>query len=270
MTVLLNPYKAGSAGCRQLRNALKNLGVKTFILTKTPQSTKQLIVNWGNSEFKYPINAYPFIVNTPFSTGLMTNKRRFFKTVGHSTMVPQWTTDPLEAFKWEAKLLARHTLEGSGGAGIEIWEPEFEKSGLTFPGNAPLYTRYENKTHEFRVHLGRSYYGQEFTPFLVQRKIFRKTPERPVPPAGWEVRNHKNGFIFVQQSDFPTPTLVVETAKEFMSEYFQQMHFCALDVIYHEKKKTAFVLEGNTAPGLEGNTIQVYANYIKSLHEELT
>lgn len=266
--MLINPYKRGSRGARALKAALKHAGVKANITCNKPHNEKAIVINWGNSEFDYPVSAHPFILNTPFSVGNMTNKRRFFRQVGHTEMVPRWTTDPLEAFNWNTKLMGRMTLEGSGGAGIVIWDPE-KHGDDKFPKSAPLYTKYENKTHEFRIHLARSFYGQHFEPILIQRKIFRKSVGREKPP-NWEIRNHGNGFVYVRESGYPTPDIVLATAHSFLDTFFPQIHFVALDVIYNEKHNRAFVLEGNTAPGLEGNTIQLYAEYFQKIQQELT
>lgn len=268
--MIISPYKHGSRGAKALQASIRNRGVKCFVLQKQPRDPKAIIINWGRSDFEWPTNGYPFIINTPGVVADMTNKRRFFKRVGHSKYVPEWTTDPQEAFNWNCKVMARMTLEGSGGKGIVVWDPEVEgKQDVPFPNNAPLYTKYENKTHEFRIHLGRAFYGDEFAPFLIQRKIFQKSENRLVP-TNWEVRNHANGFVFVRDSGYPTPRLVIDTARNFMGEHFPQIHFVALDVIFHEKRNACFVLEGNTAPGLEGQTVQSYTEYFKLLQEELT
>lgn len=268
--MIINPYKHGSRGAKALQAALKLQGEKAVVIQKQPRDPKAIVINWGNSEFNYSVSAHPFIINTPYSVGEMTNKRKFFRHVGHTAFVPKWTTDPLEAFKWNEKVMARTVLEGSGGKGIIVWDPAEEGvAGITFPDHAPLYTKYENKTHEFRIHLGRSFYGNEFAPFLIQRKIFQKSDARPAP-TDWNIRNHANGFVYVRESGFPCPRSVVDTAKSFMDEHFATLHFVALDVIYHEKSGKTFVLEGNTAPGLEGNTIQSYAEYFKMIKQELT
>jgi len=266
--MIINPYKHGSRGAKALQGALKSVGVPVWVFQRIPNDPKSIIINWGNSEFDYSVRDFPLIVNSPYVVGVLTNKRKFFKEVGHTDLVPKWTTDPLEAFKWNTKVMARMTLEGSGGKGIVVYDPEIHQD-TNFPKSAPLYTKYENKTHEFRVHIARTFYGREFAPILVQRKIFRKSVGME-KPKNWDVRNHSNGFIYVRESGFPTPSVVIETAKCFMTEFFPQLHFVALDIIYHEKTNRAFVLEGNTAPGLEGNTVQCYAEYFKSIQQELT
>jgi len=257
--IFINPYKKGSSGARSLRSALVAKGHRTLIGQKAPLSQRALVINWGNSEFTFDPLPYKNIVNLPPLVGVMTNKLRFFRHVGHSRMVPEWSTEAPEACKWGGRVVVRHKLEGSGGAGIEIVE-----DGNPLP-KAPLYVKYENKTHEFRIHMARGLHpGDPFNPILVQRKIFQKRPDME-KPKDWAVRNHDNGFIFVRESDYPTPEAVLSLATNFMNEHFSRLHFAALDIVWHDKRKQGFVLEGNTAPGLEGNTIEVYSNYFSGL-----
>jgi hypothetical protein len=53
-----------------------------------------------------------------------------------------------------------------------------------------------------------------------------------------------------------------------MAKHFAEMHFVALDVLYHQPSDTPVICEGNTAPGLENNTVDVYAQYFLGLNEE--
>jgi hypothetical protein len=263
--IILNPYKKASKGARALKLELMKLGHTCFIGSKQPKSKKTLLVSWGNSEFDFDPGFHK-VVNRPQYLKTLTNKLHFFRKVGHEEYVPTWTTDAFEAAKWGCKLLVRHRLEASGGIGITVIDEEQIKSGVAIPA-APLYVKYENKTHEFRVHMARPFRGGAFTPLLVQRKIFQKKhPEDQ--PKDWNIRNHANGFVYVRESGYPCPEKVLSVAKELMEKHFSDLHFAALDIIFHEKRNTAFVLEGNTAPGLEGNTVSVYADYISALSKE--
>jgi hypothetical protein len=223
-----------------------------------------LIVNWGNSEFEYPQYGLT-IVNDPQWVGKMTNKVRFFETVGHDRCVLVWTRDYDTAKSWGTRVFARTKIEASGGAGIEIYDPEDPTFSLP---KAPLYTQYVPKTHEYRLHMARSLTGSGFTLMLAQRKVFVKTDQRPAP-LDWKVRSHDNGFIFQRQPDLErVPSEVINAAVKVMEEHFSGLHFAALDVMYHDKRKQAWVIEGNTAPGLENNTVSVYADYFTSLDKE--
>ena len=58
------------------------------------------------------------------------------------------------------------------------------------------------------------------------------------------------------------PEGIVEQAKRSVIE--AGLDFGAVDVIYNVHHKKAYVLEVNTAPGLEGTTLEVYARAISN------
>jgi hypothetical protein len=221
-------------------------------------------VNWGNSRFNYGGTEF-CIVNDPVFVSMMSNKLKFFTNCGHDKAVLIWTQDRQEALDWKTKVFARTKLEGSGGAGIVVFDPEDTAALLP---QAPLYTQYVPKTHEYRLHMARSLRGNGFTVMLAQRKVFVKTDERPAP-LDWKVRSHDNGFIFQAQPDLEKlPPSVIDVATRVMSVHFRDLHFAALDVMYHDKRQQAWVIEGNTAPGLENNTVSIYADYFAALEKE--
>lgn len=261
MTIFINSYNRGSRGAKALKGALVEAGIKTILTDRRPNFNTPLVVFWGNSTPEFMTGGLRRIVNNPQDLPYLTNKLRFFNAVGHTDMVPEWSTNGEEAMGWQAKVMCRHRLEASGGAGIEVWEPDQNRP---IP-RAPLYTRYQKKTHEFRIHMARSLRGVDFNPILTQAKVFQKKAEGDVPKS-WEVRNHDNGFVFVQ--NVPPPAEVIDLSRRFMTEHFPGLHFAALDVIWHQPSKRGHVLEGNTAPGLEGNTIAVYRDYLQRLHRE--
>jgi hypothetical protein len=266
--VIINPYKLGSRGAKALRNKLRERNVKCYTLKKEPKGPHSLVVNWGASSIDYPITNRT-IVNHPKFVGQLSNKLRFFEATKGSEDVLEWTRDRDTAKAWNSKVFARTKIEGSGGEGIIIFDPEGGDG--TDLVQAPLYTRYVPKTHEYRLHLARTLTGKGFTVMLVQRKVFVKTPERPAP-ADWKVRSHANGFIF---QAYPSETVedrvpkgVINAAIRVMDGYFPELHFAALDVMYHDKRNQAWVIEGNTAPGLENDTINIYADYFAALEKE--
>ena len=262
--MIINPYKHGSRGAKALREALRAKGVQCWTLQRPPNTTKSLIVNWGNSEFDYETQGRT-IVNPPGETYFMSNKIKFFESCGQAPDVLEWTRNRETALGWGTKVFARTKVEASGGEGIIVYDPEAAGEGLP---NAPLYTRYVPKTHEYRLHMARGLRGEGFQLMLVQRKVFVPTPERPAP-LDWKVRNHANGFIFQSQPDLEKiPRPVILAAARVMTDHFPKLHFAALDVMYHDTRNRAYVIEGNTAPGLENATVGVYADYFQALDKE--
>ncbi len=90
----------------------------------------------------------------------------------------------------------------------------------------------------------------------------RKARKKDIPDeeVNWQVRNHKNGFIF-QHENFELPEECVVKAKEAVE--LCGLDFGAVDIIWNDKQQRAYVLEVNTAPGLEGKTLEAYAKAFK-------
>ena len=146
-------------------------------------------------------------------------------------------------------VVCRTVLAGHSGDGIVIARTRGELAA------ASLYVKYVKKQDEYRVHVGR---GAEPVVIAVQRKARRLGHENP----NWEVRNHDNGFVYARDG-FVAPTAVIDAAKEAFT--VSGLDFGAVDVIYNHQQARAYVLEINTAPGLEGQTVADYVVFFKSL-----
>lgn len=178
------------------------------------------------------------------------NKIKTFAAIGH-LCVPH-TTDMEEAKGWEGPVVVRHTVTGNSGQGIEIVDDP-----LDIP-EAPLYTKYIKKASEWRVHV---FQGKAID---VTRKI--RDPERT--PTNWQVRNHDNGFIFARESGEPPCTSIITHAIEAVAGL--GLDFGAVDVIWNQHQERAYVLEVNTAPGLEGETtLKAYTEAINNAMSHL-
>ena len=245
--MILHSYNRG-AGIKALKGALEVLGERMLILDREPKGSKPFIVCWGSAPLEYPRRQSMTILNPPEATGVFSNKLRCFEHIGHLPCIPEWTTDPDQTIEWPLTVI-RHVLTGSGGKGIELVE---QFKGVP---KAPLYTRYQKKASEFRVHVFRL--GQKIELRCVQKKVKKDGAEN----RDFKIRNLKNGFVF-QRHDFEVPPCVEELASTFFAEYCEGLDFIALDVIYSKAEDRAWVLEGNTAPGLVGETVDVYANFL--------
>lgn len=265
--MIIHPYKLGSRSAKRLKECINQSSTHSRIATilkRQPRGKKCLIINWGGSAIEYP-EGNNWIINSPKDVVNMSDKVLFFNKVGHDKSFLEWTSDRDQAQQWasKGKVFVRHLTRGSGGRGIDVWSPE---RGEAVP-SAPLYTRHQPKTHEYRVHMARSLTGGSFEPILVQRKVF--IPQEGQQPKSWDVRSHDNGFIFQAYPDFTkVPGSVLDVCRKALSQHFPEMHFVALDVLYHAPSDTPVICEGNTAPGLENNTVDVYAEYFLGLNEE--
>ena len=93
-----------------------------------------------------------------------------------------------------------------------------------------LYVKYIKKKAEYRIHV--------FNGKIIDIQQKRKRHE--AIEINFQIRSHNNGWVL-------------------------GLDFGAVDIIWNEKQQQGYVLEVNTAPGLEGETIINYANAIEEL-----
>lgn len=244
--MIIHPYRPGSHGVRELKQQLLARGVNVLVTQRPPRREGTWIVYWGKGD---QMVGRVKVLNPPDKTILFVNKKVFFEQAA-GTHVPPTTTDPSIAREW-GTIVARATLNGTNGDGITI-----HQKGDELPV-VPLYVEYKKKEAEYRVHVFRGKDGAYFVGHH-QRKVARD----PSAVQNWKVRNHDNGF-FYQQHGYELPPVVSQAALELIETRFSGIDFVALDIIYNRRADTAWVLEGNTAPGLEGHTAEVYADFIK-------
>ena len=249
--VAIYPYKMGSKSALFLSQVLNSPQIK-HKGSKFVGSSLKKVINWGASDLPPQVLRCK-VINPVEAVKTAGNKVRFFKTISEKdpkvSLVP-WTTDRNVAVKWQQEgftVVVRNSLTGHSGHGILIVE---KNTGQEIP-TAPLYTKYIPKDMEFRVHIVA---GKVVD---VQRKI--RDPDRE--PTNWKIRSHDNGFIYVREG-FQVPNCVTEQATAAFNA--SGLHFGAFDLIY-TKNGRAYVLEANCAPGLQGKTIEVYAEALQEL-----
>jgi glutathione synthase/RimK-type ligase-like ATP-grasp enzyme len=231
-----------SKSARALARALKGRRVRE--LSKVGHG--DIVINWGNSQ----CNFEPTVLNWGHFVGMFANKRiAFDKFKAAGVPIPNYATTK-EGVTWKGDTVVRHKLTGHSGEGIEM-----VRAGDELP-DAHLYVEYIKKEQEYRVHVGRL--GTDTVIIAVQRKARRK--DIPDEQVNWQVRNHKNGFIFAREG-FTVPDGVLGVCKSALLA--SGLDFGAVDVIYNAKEGKAYVLEINTAPGLEGQTIEDYAAFFR-------
>lgn len=240
------PYKQGSHGAHELA---RQLGIRVLRVKGGSYKSKSgdIIINWGSSRIADKC-LKARILNDPKYVVLNANKLSCFKLWDKAKDKPNtvlWTTDKKIAASWKSDVVCRTILNGHSGAGIVI-----VKKGDTIP-DAPLYTKYLNKSEEYRVHVVGGLVSD------VQRKI--RDPDKE--PKNWQVRSHDNGFIFVRGGISPSELVLSETKKAFIAS---GLNFGAFDVII-DKDKKAYILEVNCSPGLEGATGVNYARAFKRM-----
>lgn len=272
--LVFQSYSLASAGMSQLLSKIRNRipeEKKTLLVKNTGSKyvpkDGDIGVCWGNtSGFDDPFKGRVPTLNHRSNVVTVCNKGRFFAKIRDSSgsadapRTPESTTSRSVVASWLSSghtAFARLVLSGNSGEGIvDISTPE--QLGSVPEGT--LFTKYVPKKLEFRVHI-----GPDGEPFAIQRKAF-SNPTQVGIEANWRIRNYQNGFIFERGFDnrLLHNDVVVQSQKAIK---FFGLDFGAVDVVFNAKREEAYVLEINTAPGLEGTTVDDYANMFLKLYE---
>lgn len=254
--IFIAPYKMGSKSAKQLANTFGAKRIKTEGSSYKVKPS-HVVLNWGRGE-DFTDNISSVAINPPSAIAMVSNKLKFFlkmKEEGLEEIIPPFTDSLEQAIVWKEKadaVVERHKLQGHSGEGIRIVEGDMAVQV------APLYTKYLKKKDEYRIHCARV--GNDLKIFDIQRKARRKdTPDEEV---NWQVRNHENGFIYARDG-FEAPKSVLDVAAAIFSK--TGLDFGAVDIIYNESQDRAYALEVNTAPGLEGTTLDNYVNVLSEI-----
>lgn len=237
-----------SEGAKALAKALDVKRIK-HENSKYKAGPGKVVINWGDSQLPKNLQASE-VLNSPHVLGAMTNKLKFFQLMADTDVrIPEFTTDRQIAGAWLDQpgviVVERHKLSGHSAEGLRIVE------NLLDITNAPLYTKYVPKKDEFRVH----FFKGEIIDTQQKKKRLDFEGE-----ANFKVRNHANGFIYAR-NEIEVPEDVLVQARRTIAAC--GLDFGAIDIIYNQKNREAYVLEVNTAPGLAGETVEVYANAIQ-------
>jgi len=117
---------------------------------------------------------------------------------------------------------------------------------------APLYTKYLGRRKEYRVHV----WGGAV--IKTQRKAL--PINRDQSQDNWQVRTHPNGWIYIRQDDEEQLSAVAIQAVAALGLDFGAVDICTKG---RGDSRQVYVLEVNTAPGLEGQTLTAYTNAIR-------
>jgi glutathione synthase/RimK-type ligase-like ATP-grasp enzyme len=244
MTIKIYSHNYG-AGSRNLAEAM---GVKILLKegSRWRPRPRDKVINWGAT--RLPQHLFDAeVINHPDLVASVVDKRNFFLQCDGTQPfnVPRYWTSRDAAEQWLREnpgrtLVARTILRGHEGAGIVLID------SLDQMVNAPLYTEYVKKKAEYRVHVVN---GVAID--AVQKKKLREYDGA----RDTRIRNTLNGYVFAR-TGVVVPQCVLDNAVAAVT--FYGLHFGAVDVIYNEHQDKAYVLEINTAPGIEGTTVQKY------------
>lgn len=233
-----------SNGVTALKEELEQRGHDSKLLRNENSSFRprqgDVILNWGNRG-EYGLNC---------DTSRATNKTLCLEALQRASVpCPDFTTDQQQAAVWldeDSSVVCRTLTRASSGRGLVIADSEEQLV------NAPLYTRYIKKREEYRVHV----FNEEVID--VQRKARRSAVEDE--QVNWRVRTSDNGFVFVREGvELPEHVKLMCVDAVVACG----LDFGAVDIVWNEHRDSYYVLEINTAPGLEGQTVSSYADAIE-------
>ena len=235
---------------RKLADSLKPHTDKKILIVRSDsprfhQRLSDIIINWGNSllpNWELKDN----YLNSPVYIGISVNKLKTFQALTGLVRIPDWTNMGEQAQGWVNEghtVLCRTVLTGFGGDGIHITTKGEQVI------DAPLYVLYKKKKAEYRVHV--------FNGKIID--ITQKKKRAGFEDVDTKIRNYANGWVYCRE-DIEVPDDVCEQAVKAVRHL--GLTFGAVDIIYNEKEDQAYVLEINSAPGLEGTTIEAYKNAI--------
>lgn len=248
----LYAYKSNSEGAKALANALK---IKRVNHDKKEALRTDVLINWGAGHIKREYQA-DAVFNQPEAVQKAVNKLRTFRTLKGLVPMPDFTESHQEASRWLAEghtVIERETVTGHSGKGIVVHEPD----DLFIKDNgSPLYTKYIEQEQEYRVHV---FLGNAF---FFQRKARKKAV--PDDKVNWKIRNHDNGFIFAHK-EVVVPRAGFDIA--VLAVHHLGLDFGAVDLMQGKDGKW-YVIEVNTACGMEGTTLQKYAEQFEQYYAD--
>jgi glutathione synthase/RimK-type ligase-like ATP-grasp enzyme len=238
----LYSYNNGSKSAKALSAALDIKRIKH----EGKPIVGQNIINWGSSKIEREYYNCA-IVNHPEAVAKAVNKLTAFDHMRCTTPLNYVLKEnAIRLIEEGHTVVCRTKLNGHSGEGIVIATTVEELV------DAPLYVQYIPKKQEYRLHV---MHGEVF---FVQRKA-RKL-EIPDEDINWKVRNLAGGFIYANQN-VEVPEVAKKEAVAAITSL--GLDFGAVDIIWNEKEDKYYVLEVNTACGLEGTTLDKYVEQFR-------
>lgn len=239
-----NGYRGASGAVGMLVEALGAAMLRRTGSTYRPRAG-DLVVNWGSTEC--PSFAPARMLNNPDSVSRAVNKTTCLSIL-RTAQVPtvEWTQERSVAERWlrNSTVFVRQQTSASRGRGILV---RTNSDGLGPLPEARLYTRHFNGRYEYRVHVVR---GEVID---VQQKKRRRGAARNL------VRSYANGYVYCR-GGVEAPESVKQASLDAVRAL--GLDFGAVDILC-KQDGTCAVLEVNTAPGIEGTTVEKYAEAIR-------
>jgi hypothetical protein len=254
--VVLLPYKIASRSAKKLAQGLSQL-LQLKVRRIRPDGLyrpkhRSIVVNYGSNTSPLWLSRVRTILNLPVSCAFGGNKLVAFRKFQEARLaIPEFTSSHEEAMGWYNEgltVVCRTLLNAHSGRGIVLANHENNKPIV----RAPLYVKYKKKRKEFRVHV---FKGQVID--VCEKRRFRR--DRRDDRFDGYIRNHDMGWAFCRDN-VVSPGDLHRLSLDACNSL--GLDFGAVDIIWNEKENKCYLLEVNTAPGLEGTTLTKYVNAI--------
>lgn len=251
--LILWTAKGMKRSCRNLKQAMLAETQRRILIVRSRSKTfrprlSDYTVNWGNSAYSENWLCLADL-NKPPAVRRALNKLTTLTLLQENNVnVPEFTTDIDTARQWVEDgntVIGRKTLTGFGGQGIEVYDADNPVE------DCPLYTKYKKKKHEYRVHV---FNGETID---ISQKRKRKGFEDD--GINTKIRNCSSGWVFCREN-LQIPEDLTEQA--IAAVHALGLNFGAVDIIWNARENKSYVLEVNTAPGIEGTSVELYKQAI--------
>lgn len=262
MRVRVQPPMRPSASARIIAKGLGALTIRRRD-SRYRSEFNDVVVNWGNPQQVFRGDRH-YWINDPLMVRRAIDKEwawnrwqeRGVPTVEHSA-------ERSDAFAWLRegdRLLVRTSLRGTQGRGISVYsmagtdwtQDAYHFDQLGFGHYVKVFGRNPAHVTEYRVHV----MGGQVIDF-VQKKRRRDYEGRPHP----YVRSWDNGWVFARE-EVQLPEVADEASVKAVAAL--GLDFGAVDIGV-SRDGHACVYEVNTAPGIEGTTIDAYLHGVRQL-----
>jgi len=254
MRIRILPYKIASRSAKVLAQSLDVLRCNLHNTRFRPRD-RDIIINWGSSYWPFDTGV---VLNKPISVRFAANKITALGIMRDAEVsVIPFTLHKAEAVAWlegGSYVYERHSIFGHGGYGIRVVHTVAD---LTIGTSVELYTKGIPIRREYRVHV--------FNGEIIDHVQKRRCLDADTNSVSEYIRNHTQGWVFVR-GGFDRLTEVEEQAIKAVKAL--GLDFGAVDIIVEKHTGLCFVLEVNTAMGMDAGSTTL-AKYTSAFNKYL-
>jgi glutathione synthase/RimK-type ligase-like ATP-grasp enzyme len=254
MKLFTNRYNSTSMSGKAIKDGLRDLGLHSRLIRKVNSkyvhdAKTHLVINWGDGSCPN----YPNMLNRPAGIALAVNKIKSFKVMEDnnvSTLPVMRTLKEATAYLENGRnkmVFCRTKITGTKGKGIVVARTVAELA------DCKLYTGgiTDAKRIEYRIHV---FNGE----VLQCNEKRRRNGYKENPKFNEDIRNSSSGWVFCISNVNPSQATkyTAIAAVEAMG-----LDFGGVDIVQTSDGR-AFVIEVNTACGIEGTTTTKYCEAI--------